>query len=103
MGDVCLMKKEQVDGNFFHYFRTKTRNTKKKDLRPIKVPLVTGSLEIINRWKNTDQGNPYLFPILMEGLTAKQIKYKTQDFIYFINKQMKKVGKELDISDRLGR
>src|SRR5689334_18789777 len=81
VADICLLRKDQFHGNFFHYFRAKTKNTKKKDLRPIKVPLTDLSTNIIMRWGSND-GCKFVFPVLQEGLTAKQIKYKIQDFIY---------------------
>jgi len=100
--DVCLLKPENLDKDFFSFFRAKTRNTKKKDLRPIKVPLTELSKTIIEKWRNRNSHNPYLFPVLDEGLTAKQIKYRIQDFIYFINKHMKTVAKDLGIDTKIG-
>jgi len=100
--DVCLLKPENLDKDFFSIFRAKTRNTKKKDLRPIKVPLTELSKTIIEKWRNRNSHNPYLFPVLDEGLTAKQIKYRIQDFIYFINKHMKTVAKDLGIDTKIG-
>jgi integrase/recombinase XerD len=75
MTDVCLLKPENLDNDYFFFFRAKTKNTKKKDLRPIKVPLMDLSQSIIERWSNKNKSNPYLLPILDEGLNAKQIKY----------------------------
>jgi integrase/recombinase XerD len=101
MADICLLTKDRIQGDFFHYFRAKTKNTKKKDLRPIKVPLVHLSRNVIERWGNVADSN-YVFPILHEGLTAKQIKYKIQDFIYYVNKHMKLVAADLGIEGNIG-
>jgi integrase/recombinase XerD len=62
MTDVCLLKPSNLDTDFFHFYRAKTRNTKKKDLRPIKVPLTDLSHRIIEKWRNKNPYNPYLFP-----------------------------------------
>lgn len=102
VADICHLKPQDLEAEFFHFFRAKTKNTKKKDLRPIKVPLTSRSRQIISKWRNTNAANPYLFPILHQGLTARQIKFKIQDFIYFINKQMKEVAKELKIDSKVG-
>lgn len=102
MADICLLKKESIRGEFFSFFRAKTKNTKKRDLRPIKVPLLPRSIEIIDRWKSTDENSPYLFPMLEEGLSARQIKFRIQDFVKMVNTEMKRVAKELEIGVALG-
>jgi integrase/recombinase XerD len=102
IADICLLQKDQFHGDFFHYFRAKTKNTKKKDLRPIKVPLTDFSRNIMMRWRGVDGGGRFVFPVLREGLTAKQVKYKVQDFIYFINKNMKLVAIDTGIDCKIG-
>lgn len=102
MADICLLKRDCVKGAFFSFFRAKTKNTKKRDLRPIKVPVLPRSADIINRWKTQDKSNPYLFPILEEGLTARQIKFRIQDFVKMVNTEMKKVANELKIDMTIG-
>jgi len=102
MADICLLRIENIESDFFYFTRVKTKNTKKKDLRPIKVALVERSREIIDRWKDKRSNSIYLFPILEDGLTAKQVKYRIQDFIAFINKNMKEVAKDLNITNKVG-
>jgi integrase/recombinase XerD len=102
MTDICLIRPENMQKDFFSFFRAKTKNTKKKDLRPIKVPLTERSRQIIEHWRNRDKANPYLFPVLEEGLSAYQIKYRIQDFIAFVNKHMKAVAKDLGIEVKVG-
>lgn len=79
--DLLHLLPENYSGNFIYFIRQKTIRTRKKDLRPIKVPLVNRAKEIIEHWKNLDLANPYLFPILETGLSAKTIKHRTQRFI----------------------
>ena len=102
MTDVCHLKPANIGGDFFHYYRAKTKNTKKRDLRPIKVPLTERSKAIIKAWKNTNPHNSYLFPILEDELTPKQAKYRIQDFIAKINKHMKTVAAEVGIEEGIG-
>lgn len=102
MADICLLTKDRFHDDFFHYFRVKTKNTKKKDLRPIKVPLTQLSRSVIDRWGRQDAKSSYVFPVLHEGLTAKQIKYKIQDFISFVNKHMKLVAADVGITENIG-
>jgi len=102
MTDICLLEKKSIQREFFSFFRAKTKNTKKKDLRPIKVPLLSRSKEIIEKWGNKDAYSPYLFPVLETRLNAWQIKFRIQDFVKFVNTQMKKVAKELEIDSPIG-
>jgi integrase/recombinase XerD len=99
--DICLLKPENIGGEFFRFYRAKTKNTKKKDLRPIKVPLTDLTLAIIEKWRNRNPENPYLFPVLEAGLTPKQIKYKIQDFIRKVNEVMNSIAKELGIPTKI--
>lgn len=102
MADICLLTKDRIQGDFFHYFRAKTKNTKKKDLRPIKVPLTEISRQVMKQWGNADLRSKYVFPVLKEGLTPKQIKYKIQDFIAYVNKHMKLVAADVGIEGNIG-
>jgi integrase/recombinase XerD len=102
MTDILLLKHKSVQGDFIFFFRAKTINTKKKDLRPIKVYLTDGAKSIIAKWKSNPAKNDYLFPILEAGLTPLQIKYRTQRFLKFVNGNMKKVGMALGIEKPMG-
>lgn len=100
--DICYLRPENIHGEFFTFYRAKTRYTKKRDARPIKVPLTKETKAIIQRRKNTDTSNPFLFPILQAGLTAKQEKYRIQDFICKVNKAMSSIAAELGFEGKLG-
>ncbi|RYZ78783.1 MAG: hypothetical protein EOP04_29035, partial [Proteobacteria bacterium] len=100
--DICHLKPNDIKGEFFHFFRAKTQNTKKRDKRPIKVPLTPETCTIIERWRSKDPTNPFLFPILEAGLTPKQAKYKIQDFIAKVNSQMRLIADKLGIDVKIG-
>jgi len=100
--DICQLKPQDIKGEFFTFYRSKTKHTKKRDLRPIKVPLTDRTKQIITKWKTIDRYNPYLFPILSAGLSAWQQKYKIQDFIAKVNKHMNVVAADLGIEGKLG-
>ncbi len=95
--DIILLKPSNITGRFLSFYRQKTIRTKKKDLRPIKVGLNQRAIDIINRWRNTDSNNPYLFPILEAGLSAKTIKNRCHRFVKWVNKLMYEIGEELGI------
>ncbi|MEJ7830957.1 MAG: tyrosine-type recombinase/integrase, partial [Segetibacter sp.] len=100
--DIISLKPQNIHGNHLSFFRQKTIRTKKKDLRPIKVGLNPRVFTIIERWKNTDPANPYLFPILETGLSAKTIKNRCQRFIKWVNKRMYEICNELGIETKTG-
>ncbi len=100
--DIIALKPENIDGNYLHFIRQKTKRTKKKDLRPIKVGLNSRAKIIIEKWKNADSANPYLFPVLNTDLSATTIKYRCQRFIKWVNKRMEAIGKELKIQQSIG-
>jgi len=98
--DIITLKPQDLNGNYLNYYRQKTIRTKKKDLRPIKVGLNPRAKEIIERYKNTDPANDYLFPILEPGLTANTIKNRCQRFIKWVNKRMYVICADLDIENK---
>ena len=100
--DIAHLKPLNIDKTFLQFIRTKTKRTKKKDQRPIKVGLHPRAVAIIKKWKNKDVINPYLFPILDTGLTPIQIKYKIQGFIKIVNEEMSKIAAELKFNFKLG-
>ena len=99
--DIINLKPQNISGRFLSFYRQKTMRTKKKDLRPIKVGLNQRAIIIINKWKNTDSDNPYLFPILEPGLSAKTIKNRCHRFIKWVNKKMYEISEELDIENKI--
>ena len=100
--DIIQLKPSNIDGSYLNFIRQKTKNTKKKDLRPIKVGLHPRALAIIEKWKNTESSNPYLFPILEDGLQPITVKHRCQRFIKWVNKRMENIRQELGIEQKIG-
>lgn len=100
--DIAHLKPQNLQGNYLYFIREKTKRTKKKDLRPIKVGLNPKAIEIINRQKNSDPTNPYLFPILEVGLSSVTVKHRCQRFIKWVNKHMEEIRNEKEIAMKIG-
>ena len=83
MADICLLKPGDFYGDYFSFYRAKTKNTKKKDLRPIRVPLTQLNRRIMEKWRCKGIGNPYLFPILETGLTETKCGFVQIRFIFY--------------------
>ncbi len=60
------------------------------------------ALAIIEKWKNTDTSNPYLFPVLEPNLRAITVKHRCQRFIKWVNKRMEIIRQELQIEQKIG-
>ena len=95
--DIIALKPQNINGRFLSFYRQKTIRTKKKDLRPIRVGLSQRAVDIIEKWKNINPDNPYLFPVLEANLAAKTIKNRCHKFIRWVNQRMYEIGKELEI------
>jgi integrase len=100
--DIIQLKPSNIIGNHLVFIRAKTKNTKKKDLRPIKVGLHPRALEIIEKWKNKNATNPYLFPVLEPNLAAITVKRRCQRFIKWVNDRMDLIRLDLKIEQKVG-
>jgi integrase/recombinase XerD len=95
MVDILNLKKSDVTGNQLQFFRQKTKRTKKKDLRPIKVYLSPDAISIIYRYRSQNHTSPYLFPTLEGTESPKTQKQRCQRFIKMVNKGLKEISDEL--------
>ncbi|WP_026764450.1 site-specific integrase [Sediminibacterium salmoneum] len=102
MTDILHLKKVNLEKTFLYFNRQKTIRTKKRDLRPIKVPLHERALSIINRWRCNNKSNIYLFPILETDLSPVTIKNRTQKFIKLVNQGMEQIRLDLKIETKIG-
>lgn len=99
--DIIHLRHSNINGDYLHFIREKTKRTKKKDLRPIKVGLNPRAKEIIQRQKNRDTSNPFIFSILEEGLNPVTEKHRSQRFVKWINKYMEEIRKDLEIVGKI--
>ena len=99
--DIAHLTKESIDGEYISFFRQKTKRTKKKDIRPIRIGLTALTRKIIERYKNPDENAKYLFAILEEGIPPLKEKYKIQHFVTWTNKYLEEVRSTLGIKQPL--
>lgn len=100
--DILHLSPKNIDGEFLSFIRQKTKRTKKRDLRPIKMALHPMAKDIIKRWRNPLDSADYLFPFLTTGLAAKTVKNRIQKFIKKVNESMEEIRQELGFENRLG-
>lgn len=98
--DICLLKKQDIDGETLTYIRAKTSRTKKAGLKPIVVHLNAVAKNIINRHQGSSDSD-YLFPFLKSGMTPEDIRARVQNLTKQVNKYMKRIGKELGLGESI--
>ena len=87
--DIAYLTRENVIDNKLVYFRKKTKKL-------IKIPIKEVAMDIIKKHENPN--NMYLFPILSDyHKTATQQENRLHKIISVINKQLKQIGKELNL------
>jgi len=87
--DIAFLKEDNIIDNRLSYIRRKTKQL-------ITLPLQPQAIEIINKYKSTD--NPYLFPILSsQPLTESQQRNRIRQVAKSVNRNLKTIGKELNL------
>ncbi len=91
--DIALLKYENIQDDKIIFYRAKTINTSKTDLRPVTVYLNEFSKSIIKKYgnKNTAKGE-YIFPIISDKETEIINHNKIKNFTKFINQNLKKLA-----------
>lgn len=98
--DICLLKKQDIDGDTLTYIRAKTSRTKKAGLKPIVIHLNATAKDIITRHQGSEDSD-YLFPFLKSGMTPEEIRARVQNLTKQVNKYMKRIGQELGLGDSI--
>ena len=90
--DIVLLKHEDIQNDKIVYYRAKTINTSKTDLKPITVYLNEYSRSIIVKYgsKNLSK-KEFVFPIITSKLNEKDKHSKVKNFVRFINQNLKKL------------
>ncbi len=91
--DIALLKYENIQEDKIIFYRAKTINTSKTDLKPVTVYLNDFSKAIIKKYgnKNTNKAE-YIFPIISNKETEIIKHSKIKNFTKFINQNLKKLA-----------
>ena len=91
--DILLMRWENIKDRTLEFYRAKTINTGKKNLKPISVYLNDYAMEIIEKYgdKNKHPKN-LVFPILSNDMTEEEKHNGIKNFTKFINQNLKKLA-----------
>jgi integrase/recombinase XerD len=99
--DLCLLKRRDVQGDVLTFERAKSKRTKNNGEK-ITVSLKPRAKDIIKKWGQLSV-NPetYVFPHLQKGMTAETERKQIQQVTKNINKYMKRIAKELELSKKV--
>jgi integrase len=91
--DIALLRWENLKDNILSYYRAKTVNTSKRNLKIIEVPLSEFSAGIIEKYGSKNR-NPksLIFDILSDEMSYEQQHKAKQNFIRFMNQHLKKLA-----------
>lgn len=97
--DIALLTNKEVNEDTVKFYRAKTINTSKKDLKEIVVYLNDFSLRIIKKYGNLNkEKSEYVFDIISSKQT-EAVKHKNiKNFTKFINQNLKKLAESNGIT-----
>lgn len=106
--DIIQLKYKDIHNNQIVFNRAKTINTSRKNPKPVVAALIPEIVTIIDKWGSTPRTpENFVFPYLIDGLSAeREVEIKRQ-LIKQINKYIrsiaKKVGIEKDVTTYTAR
>ncbi|MEO7215802.1 site-specific integrase [Mucilaginibacter sp.] len=100
--DIALLRYEDIQEDKIIFYRAKTINTAKADLRPVVVYLTGFAKGIIEKYGNPRKSlKTYIFPILND-LQSEEVKFKNiKNFTRFINQNVKKLAESVGITSEI--
>ena len=96
--DIALLRYKDIQEGKIEFYRAKTLITSKSNLKPITAYLNDFTTEIIEKYGNENKDHEtFVFNILHEGLTPQQQQQKIKNFTRFINQNLKKLCKAIEL------
>ena len=102
INDVAKLKYADLDEDKFQFYRGKTLNTSKANLRPVTVYLNDYSRQMITKYgvaKNRPKG--LVFAIIQEDDDESKIKSKVKNFTRFVNQHIKLLAQKSEVNELL--
>jgi integrase/recombinase XerD len=91
--DIALLRWENLQANTISFYRAKTVNTSKSDLKQVSANLNEFSARIIEKYGSKHR-NPksLIFSIISEELSEEQQHFAIKNFTRFVNQNLKKLA-----------
>lgn len=91
--DIALLRWENLQGSTLIFYRAKTVNTSKSDLKPVIATLHDYSAGIIEKYGSKHR-NPksLIFSIISDEMSKEQQHFAVKNFTRFVNQNLKKLA-----------
>jgi len=94
--DIAKLRFSNISGESLKYYRSKTRNTSRGDLKEINIHLLPRMKEVIQKWGIPEgSADNFIFPILNDTMQEKELHNAIAQFIKLTNKYLKRVTEEM--------
>jgi integrase len=97
--DMALLRFRDIKNDHIVFERAKTQDTT-RERSFIEIPMRTETWDVIKRvgnYSKMNNPNAFVFDVLRDGLTPKQVKSRVHDLIAETNEALKKVAEELEL------
>jgi integrase len=100
--DIANLKYKNIDDGFIQLRREKTKFTTRANPKTITIPVNEDMQVIIDRWGDPDKDpENYIFPVLIDNISAHRRYELVQGFLAIINDWMKVIAKKVGIKKRI--
>jgi integrase/recombinase XerD len=98
--DILMLKKQDIKDDRIEFYRAKTIQTSKGNLKPIVVYLNDFAINVIKKYgTKSKKPDAFVFDILSEDLSAEAAHAKVKNFTRYINQHLKKLCKANDLPE----
>jgi integrase len=95
--DIIHLRHKDISGDKLHYYREKTKNTNRANMRAIEVPLHPMAAEIIKEYGTSPEPEAFVFPFLWEGITPENEVRVRKQVVKNVNKYARRIAERLGI------
>jgi len=100
--DIALLKYKDLHGDTLQFYRAKTINTAKHNLKPVSIYLTDFALSIIEKYGNKEKNtNQFIFPIFSDNQTKEEQHWAIKNFTRFVNQNLKKLASDNGITESI--
>lgn len=104
INDIARLRFKNISftNNSISFFRGKTFNTQKANLKEIVIPINDYAMEIIKKYKNKNENEEnYIFDIISKKDTSSEEVRKIDNFNRYVNQHIKKLAKDNGIDENI--
>jgi integrase/recombinase XerD len=100
--DIVNLKFKNLNNNQLHFYRAKTINTNKADLKPVIVYLNEFTMGVIHKYGNPNPSpDNYIFPFIDRTKTPTEQHRQLKNLIHSMNKFFDRYAKSLGFTEKL--